>query len=89
VSDATPPSWFAQGFLYALGGFVTLLTAVFEYYRRKVDWLADTHKDFVTREELARLIENSEAESERKHKQNLDSMANLTGRIDRILERVK
>ncbi len=96
MSETVQPGWFAQAFLYTLGVVVTLLTAIFEYYRRKVDDMQKSHTTFVTREELATLFEKSEEDSDRKHTENRQdraedrvAMVNLAQRIDRALERMK
>ena len=85
MSDTTPQGWF--------DGAVALLILVFGYiqnlYRGKVDALEISQREFVTREELAELVRDIEATNERRHEQNLDSISNLTGRIDRWLERTK
>lgn len=85
MTDTTPQGWF--------DGVVSLLMLAVGYvlnlYRGKVDMLQDNQKSFVTREELAELIRDEKADSDRKHEQNVVSITNLTRRIDRVLERMK
>lgn len=81
--DETPQA--TNWFMYLLGLFVTLLTSIFEVYRRKVERHERLLGKFVTREELKEDIQNM-------HNQNLerlDSIATATqhtnNRIDAVL----
>ena len=82
-----PESWLSNHW-GELVAWVGSLGGAMEYFRRRIDQVADTQAQFVTREELQEIISAEREDINRKHQQNLDAFDNLTKRIDRVLERL-
>jgi hypothetical protein len=79
------PALQTNWFTYLIGGFVALLTAVFEYYRRRVDRI-DEH--YVSKEMLQKYIDDSRHERVEMHRQNIDSLKEIRGSVERVHERI-
>ena len=79
----TPTSqWWFNG---VIGAFVGLLSAVFEYYRRKIDRIEES---FVTREALQQYLHEMKTDRQAMHIENLESQRELRQSIERVHTRI-
>lgn len=100
MSDARSfPDWVLSA-IGLLTTFVTLVAGALGYHWRRLDRVIENQIHFVTKEELSLIFGRMNDEGDRRHQQNLDgianlsdrvedSAANLTARIDRVLEKMK
>jgi hypothetical protein len=81
MNDPTNPNWFT----YLLGGFVALLTAVFEFYRRRVDNI-DAH--YLSKEDFQLYMKQMREDRVQMHNENLDRLKDINSGMERVHDRI-
>lgn len=80
--ETPTPQWWFNGIV---GAFVSLMAAVFEYYRRKVDRI---HEKYVSKEALQQYLTEMREDRQRMHAENLDVQKEIRVSIERVHTRI-